>query len=135
MSSELTPRPTPCETCPYRKDVPSGVWDISEYVKLVEYDAETSEQPPGVFLCHCGGGSVLCRGWLDVHDKEESLSLRLGVLMGSLDPAIMDLPQSGVPVFGSGRQAAEHGLRDIENPDQTAIAAINKLSRRRNKHA
>lgn len=32
--TKLTPRKTPCASCPYRKDVPSGVWEASEYEKL-----------------------------------------------------------------------------------------------------
>lgn len=29
-------RTEPCETCPYRRDVPSGVWSADEYRKLIE---------------------------------------------------------------------------------------------------
>jgi hypothetical protein len=32
------PAPKPCESCPYRKDVPSGVWSEGEYRKLPQYD-------------------------------------------------------------------------------------------------
>ncbi|WP_336794377.1 DUF6283 family protein [Gordonia malaquae] len=47
-----SPAPRPCESCPYRRDVPSGVWAESEYEKLRAYDAPTGEQPVRLFLCH-----------------------------------------------------------------------------------
>nr|WP_280343300.1 DUF6283 family protein [Nocardia neocaledoniensis] len=31
------PAPRPCVSCPYRRDVPSGVWDFGEYEKLRGY--------------------------------------------------------------------------------------------------
>lgn len=46
------PSRCPCASCPYRRDVPSGVWAPEEYEKLRRYDAPTMEQPPQVFLCH-----------------------------------------------------------------------------------
>ena len=47
MTNLPAPQPAknPCGSCPYRKDVPSGVWAVSEYLKLVEYDRPTGEQP------------------------------------------------------------------------------------------
>ena len=45
------PAKSPCGSCPYRQDVPSGVWAASEYEKLPAYDApETFMQPPGLFI-------------------------------------------------------------------------------------
>lgn len=46
------PAPRPCDSDPYRKDVPSGIWDASEYAKLARYDGPTANQPAGLFLCH-----------------------------------------------------------------------------------
>ena len=39
-------RPKPCASCPYRCDVPSGVWHPDEYAKLEVYDrrAELTRQ-------------------------------------------------------------------------------------------
>ncbi|MEV6909068.1 DUF6283 family protein [Amycolatopsis sp. NPDC051071] len=52
-SDELgPPAEAPCRSCPYRRDVPSGVWDISEYEKLARYDRDTGEQPTGLFQYH-----------------------------------------------------------------------------------
>ena len=66
----------PCPTCPYRRDVPSGIWDESEYAKLELYDEPTDRRLPqtALFLCHTTPESP-CRGWLTVH--RESVAVRL----------------------------------------------------------
>ena len=46
------PAPRPCDSCPYRQDVPSGIWAASEYAKLPAYDAPTCAQSARLFLCH-----------------------------------------------------------------------------------
>lgn len=122
----------PCSSCPYRRDCPSGVWHESEYLKLAEYDKDTSYQPPAYFLCHDGDHKDdLCRGWLDTHDKIELLALRLGVLCKTISPDIFDLPLSGVPMFSSGAEAMLHGLSGIEEPSDEALELIDRLSRRK----
>jgi hypothetical protein len=35
------PRKTPCSTCPYRRDAPSGLWAASEYDLLPGLDGTT----------------------------------------------------------------------------------------------
>lgn len=128
----LIPRDTPCPSCPYRQSCPSGVWDSSEYLKLVEYDKETGEQPVSVFMCHdARDDKTLCRGWLDTHEKFHLLSLRLAVGFQKVDKSIFDLPTSGVPVFESGRRAALHGMQEINTPSAKAIRVIEKLENRR----
>lgn len=57
--------------CPYRKDVPSGVWDASEYDKLPAYDAPTAEQPFAPFACHATP-EKLCHGWAVCHSNRGS---------------------------------------------------------------
>lgn len=130
---------SPCPSCPYRCDVPSGVWDVSEYKKLPLYDQETSQQPVGVFLCHWSfeGRDCLCRGWLDTHVRHnpaghELLSLRLGLSMGAVDQeqlksVIVDSPS--VPVFSSGRQACDHGMLGVSQPSAEALDVIRKVVR------
>jgi Family of unknown function (DUF6283) len=126
------PAVRPCPSCPYWRGVPSGVWDASEYDKLPAYDRETPHQPPGVFLCHQQDGRV-CAGWAGCHDMDESLALRLGIAMGALDldtvRAIRDY-ESPVPLFSCGAEAAEHGRRDLHDPDQDARRIINKITGR-----
>lgn len=124
------PRKTPCSTCPYRKNAPSGVWAPEEYAKLPEYDRPTGEQPSAAFKCHHATGE-LCAGWVAYTDPIERLALRLGVMRGDIDPATFDYTTT-VPLFESGLEAAQHGLRDILDPGEDAREAIRKLVKLRN---
>lgn len=131
------PAPNPCGTCPYRTDVPSGIWDASEYAKLTAYDADTPEQPYGLFLCHQINGHV-CGGWAACHDMTQSLGVRMAVISGHITPetaeAIADYTTT-VPVFPTGQAAADHGLTDQENPSPEAERAIDKITVRRSRRA
>jgi hypothetical protein len=123
----------PCNSCPYRRDVPSGVWEAEEYEKLPPYDGETADQPPQVFMCHQQDGN-LCAGWVAVHDMDESLGLRLAASMGMFSSEELELLRSystDVPLFDSGTEAREHGLADVETPGVEARALVEKLQRRR----
>lgn len=126
------PAPSPCGSCPYRQDVPSGVWADEEYAKLPEYDGPLWSQPPSVFCCHQQDGRV-CAGWAGVHDMDENLGLRLAVhadLM-SVEEAEATLDyESPVPLFESGAAAAEHGLAEVEKPGPLAGRLIVKLRQR-----
>lgn len=129
MTDPAKPRKTPCASCPYRRGVPSGVWDESEYQKLPAYDAETMDQPIAVFSCHQGEGDV-CSGWLAHHDPAELLAVRLGIMQGRLDPSCAEY-STEVPLFSSGAEAAEHGMAEIDSPDERAVKAIEKITRKR----
>jgi hypothetical protein len=127
------PAPRPCGTCPYRQDVPSGVWAAEEYAKLPAYDEETAGQPSGVFLCHQQNGKV-CAGWAGCHDGRHMLSLRLAVAFGTMSPETAEAVcsyVSPVPLWASGAEAAAHGLADIDAPGVAAQAAALKLWLRR----
>lgn len=123
----LPPASKPCGSCPYRCDVASGIWDRREYEKLPEYDLPTSEQPPGVFLCHRQDGHA-CAGWVAVHDMEHSLALRLAGSLGTVTDvgAFFDY-ETSTPVWGSGTEAAEHGMAEIERPGPQAQRLIGRL--------
>lgn len=129
-SISIRPRKRPCASCPYRRDVPSGVWAAGEYEKLRGYDGETFEQTEtGVFMCHQGAGEV-CAGWAGVHGHQESLALRLAIVR---DPDV-DVPAvlgytSPVPLFASGAEAADHGEREIGQPSPEAVAVTEKVTR------
>lgn len=124
------PRPSkaPCGTCPYRRDVPAGVWSAEEYAKLPRYDGETGDQimqgGTGLFYCHQNDGR-LCAGWVGCHDTRHLAALRFS----PVDPSTFDY-ESPVPLFESGREAALHGLSGVKNPGPAAKAAIAKLLRR-----
>lgn len=125
------PRPgkAPCGTCPYRRDVPAGIWHPSEYAKLPNYDGETFEQvvkgAGSLFFCH-QQDDHLCAGWVGCHDMHHSFAARLNPLA----PETFDYV-SPVPLFSSGAEAAEHGMSGIIEPDVRARKAIKKLSERR----
>lgn len=127
------PAPRPCISCPYRRDVPSGVWALEEYDKLPEYDGETWAQPPSMFFCHQQDGR-LCAGWVACHDMAESFGLRVAVSTDRLTPeeyeAVLDYT-TDVPVFESGLEAAQHGVQGIETPSPEAVRLVRKLGRRR----
>ena len=122
-------RSRPCIACPYRKDVPSGVWSASDYDKLPPYDQPTGQQPPAPFGCHATP-EHLCSGWAQVHTsrgrENDLLALRLAAVMG-LD---VEVPPKSVELFESGTAAAEHGKRDIDNPDPEAVRTMQLLLRK-----
>ncbi|MEV7177772.1 DUF6283 family protein [Kitasatospora sp. NPDC093679] len=129
------PAPRPCESCPYRRDVPAGVWAAEEYEKLVRYDAPTPEQPPRLFQCHQSdagsAGRRVCAGWAGCHG-DGLLAPRIAVIQGRLDAvtyrAIAEYV-SPVPLFSSGAEAAEHGLSGISEPGAEARRVIGKITR------
>lgn len=132
------PAPRPCASCPYRRDVPSGVWAPEEYQKLPAYDRDTMGQPPQVFLCHQAGRgddrARVCAGWAGCHDTGNLLALRFAAITGSMAPesvgATLDY-ESPVPLFSSGAEAARHGLAEVDRPGEHAARAMAKIARRR----
>ncbi|MFC9817816.1 DUF6283 family protein [Streptomyces virginiae] len=137
-SSIRPPAPRPCESCPYRRDVPAGIWASEEYEKLRRYDADTPNQPPRLFQCHQSDpgddSRRICAGWAGSHDSDHLLALRLAVLDGSIDTAthqaVTDYT-SPVPLFSSGNDAADHGQKDLTTLTNDALRMINKISHTR----
>jgi hypothetical protein len=125
------PAKRPCGFCPYRRDAPSGIWSREEYEKLPEYDKPTAYQPPQVFMCHQNAGT-LCAGWVGVHDTVECLGLRFVVSFGMIEDvdAVYDYT-TDVPLFGSGEEAARHGLAELEHPGVRACKAVVNLKTKR----
>lgn len=124
----------PCKSCPYRKDVPSGLWAAQEYDKLPVYDGSIAEQAlalaAGLFYCHQDDGQ-LCAGWLGAHGPHNLLALRIAALYsGPLDPMIYNY-HSPVPLFRSGAQACAHGKRALQRPGPRARRAIARLVKKR----
>lgn len=120
------PAKAPCKTCPYRKDVPAGIWHPTEYQKLPLYDGETFEQRSmSLFFCHQQDGN-LCAGWIGCHDPVELLALRLH----RVHPSTYEY-RCPVPLLASGAAAAAHGMTKVEDPDDNALKAISRLSRAR----
>lgn len=130
---EDLPKPSaaPCGSCPYRLDVPAGIWHPSEYAKLPRYDGSTLEQIQngafGLFFCHQNDGH-LCAGWVGCHDLDHLAAVRFN----RVHPSAFDYV-SPVPLFRSGREAAVHGLLGVNRPDERAQRMIEKLERKSGK--
>lgn len=123
----------PCGSCPYRKDVPSGIWVKEEYDKLLIYDRPIIDQmlaSAGAFMCHQQDGK-LCAGWLACHGGNLA-TLRLAACgMGDekYDESVFTY-ETHVPVFASGAEARRHGLKEIRRPRLTARRMIDGLRRK-----
>lgn len=120
----------PCGSCPYRRDVPSGIWAQHEYDKLLEYDGPTWGQSFAIFMCHQRDGN-LCAGWLACHDPQELLALRIPRAT-PVDPSVFSY-KTTVPVFASGAEARAHGLRDYKDPPVKARRMIAGHKRKKSK--
>lgn len=130
--SSAAPAKRPCGSCPYRQDVPSGIWAAEEYAKLPAYDRDTAQQPPVPFLCHQQNGH-LCAGWVGCHDMTHSLGLRMALRTGLVADDALDhiLDYStDVPLWDSGAAAAEHGMADVEHVGEQAARVIDRLTRK-----
>jgi hypothetical protein len=91
----------PCVSCPYRKDIPSGIWRADEYAKILVYDNPTFDQPIKTFGCHKNDGTI-CRGWLHCHGTN-ALAIRM-----RWSPEIEEMLKKGtkVAIFSTAREAA-----------------------------
>ncbi|MFE7525792.1 DUF6283 family protein [Kitasatospora sp. NPDC057542] len=137
ISTIRPPAPRPCDSCPYRRDVPSGIWAAEEYEKLRAYDAPTGEQPTAMFQCHQNDAdsqaSRVCAGWAGCHG-EALLAPRIALLTAAMDGPTLEAVVtyvSPVPLFSSGAEAADHGQADIDRPGPEADRLIDKIIRTR----
>lgn len=124
---KITVRPKPCAACPYRRDVPSGVWAESEYERLRQYDGDITDQlrkgAVRVFMCHQADGK-LCAGWAGCHGVINTAAGRMHA--HRLDESVWSY-ESPVPLFDSGAEAADHGEAEIEKPSPEAVAVTRKI--------
>ena len=122
---EYALNPTPCASCPYRRDCPPGVWAPEEYAMLRPFD---TNETAATFLCHqtlVVGKDTLCRGWLTVH--RENVAVRLLGMRGIVTwEEIYQEPT--VPLYASGNEAADAGLAGVPHPDQRARRMIERLA-------
>lgn len=126
------PGKAPCGSCPYRRDVPAGVWAKEEYQKLPAYDGDPVEQimkgGTALFYCHQQDGK-LCAGWVGCHNAPEKQSMALRLNSRRVTPETFSY-ESPVPLFSSGTEAALHGMSGVENPDTRARQTMAKLERK-----
>lgn len=127
----ITEMPTaPCRFCPYRKDVPAGIWHPGDYKRLPAYDRRTAEQPEAAFACH-KRPEQMCGGWAH-HANYDTLALTILVIVRRRFTAEqghqISAYSSPVPVFDSHTAAAEHGLAGCEDdPSAETLNARRKL--------
>lgn len=138
MSAPIKPpAKNPCGSCPYRRDVPSGIWSEEEYDKLPNYDLPTGDQPPNVFLCHQQNGRM-CAGWTACHDMEENMGVRLAVSLDQMSVETLEAARdytTNVPLFSTGAEAKAHGMANVEAPTRETRKAIAKLDARQKRKA
>lgn len=132
MKTKYAQRDKPCPTCPYVKSTPSGMWAKEEYTKLPGYDGDTGTQRMELFQCHYSIRGLkkrtICQGWLDCHNGDELLAIRLARMRNSL-PDNFSTEPSGADVYASGKEACDAGLKDVDKPSKEAISMIKKVSR------
>ena len=129
MKEPLFCAPGPCGSCPYRRDVPPGVWHPDEYEKLRGYDE--GGLALGIFLCHqtnATGRETVCRGWLTV--ASDSIAVRLGLARGLLTTAMRDALVD-VDLYPNGAEAAEAGMAGVDDPTPETRLMISRLIRKR----
>lgn len=126
----ITVRSQPCSSCPYRRDVASGIWEASEYDKLPAFDGDVPDQifagATRLFHCHTWPAR-LCAGWVGCHDMANSLAVRMRA--AEIGPEVYEYV-SPVPLFASGVEAAEHGKRDLPAPGPAARIKGRQIARR-----
>lgn len=126
---KIKPRSQPCPTCPYRLDAPPGLWAEEEYVKLPLYDGTTAAQllqgAINVFCCHTEP-CKLCAGWVGCHDMRHNLSIRM---RKDIDIEAVMRFKTKVPLHPSGKAAAAHGMKAIDNPPPKTLVAMEKVKK------
>lgn len=132
MSEPLFIAPKPCNTCPYARSTPPGIWHPDEYAKLPTYDDDAAEPSVATFHCHQETAThvpTVCRGWLYVH--ADSIAVRFAVVTGQLD--LSDLPPASErdpSLYASGAEACAASMAAIEQPPPAARRAQQRLVRK-----
>lgn len=140
MSKKLHIPKKGCDTCPYRRDTPSGIWSEEEYRKLAKFD-EPSIGPLGLpddnlfstFHCHqenATGKPTACRGWVWTHG--DTVGFRMAMFNGLIDPSDPNMPQEDEShiYYDTGVEACEAGMVDIEEPSFEALLKVDSLVER-----
>jgi hypothetical protein len=135
MTEVILVAASPCLSCPYRKDTPAGIWHPDEYAKLRRYDEPKPGELPALapFMCHHSpfiGQDTYCRGWLSVH--ADSIAVRLQMIAGNVSPEAV-YADVAEPLYASGNEAADAGLKGCRRPGKKAKQVIAKLDARRKK--
>lgn len=139
MSKQLT---KPCETCPYRRDVPAAFWSEVEFQKVLAGEASFFG---AVFACHKqialdDGRQALCAGFVLDQKKRGVPSIALRVMLRKPDVAEMFdkvEPPDGVEMFDDAIEMCRVNLERIEAGDvadpELAARHLTQLRRRKRK--
>lgn len=118
-----------CDTCPYLRATPSGVWDVSEYEKLRAMDnREWGGAGNTIFHCHqenATGVPTACRGWLWTHGG--NTGVRLAVMGGLVKGDELPQEDEAHLYYETGQEAYEFGVKDIDAPSAEACKKIHRL--------
>jgi len=101
----------PCAQCPWRKDVPTGVFPAEAYrlSAPTAYDAAMS-----TFACHMKGRkAVTCAGFMMRH-SENNLAVRLNQTTGRVD--LRKVTDGGFPLYRSYTDMAVANGVDPKDP-------------------
>lgn len=101
-AARMSHRPRPCERCPWRSDIPTGIFPVSAFrhSAATAYDIATT-----TFACHMSGREkpATCAGFL-MRGAEHNLAVRMALGAGRLDP--LDVSDGGFPLYASYRAMA-----------------------------
>lgn len=112
-------RHKPCEQCPWRKDVPTGVFPEQAYRE----SAPTSyDMAQSTFACHMSGAEnpATCAGFLLRH-ADNNLSVRLSLMTGRID--LTKIGDGGYPIYESYREMAIANGVDKDDPCLVPVRA------------
>jgi len=105
-------RKTPCEQCPWREDVPTGVFPAEAYRHSAHtaYDAAMS-----TFACHMAGAQhpATCAGFLLRHGAH-NLSVRIALSGERID--LDKISDGGFPIYETYRDMAVANGVDPDDP-------------------
>ncbi|GBF17407.1 hypothetical protein Br6_04813 [Rhodococcus sp. Br-6] len=104
-------RRRPCAECPWRRDVPAGKFTSERYDALAATSGGPGCEAPvsaPMFACHktAEGAEQACAGWLAVAGGDH-LGVRVAVIQGRLDPAVLEPGEAWPPLFGSFDEMAD----------------------------
>lgn len=110
-STKHARRTKPCEQCPWRKDVPTGVFPAEAYRTSAPtaYDAAMS-----TFSCHMSGlDSATCAGFLMRH-ATHNIAVRISESEGRLN--VDEVTDGGYPLYETYREMAIANGVDPKDP-------------------
>ena len=105
-------RRLPCEQCPWRADLPTGVFPVAAF----RHSANTAYDMSGnTFGCHMQGlgKPATCAGFL-MRGADHNLGVRMAIATGRYDPR--EVSDGGFPLYDDYRSMAEANGVDHDDP-------------------